>query len=90
MKTYILQELNEANAARIDTLLHMLSPDAPALGPARLAKLLAKLIDKLPQLLRIFAVLNIGLYTSSHKRGTDRLYLVFYKYFHCSKIKRFC
>lgn len=41
MKTYILQELNEGNAARIDTLLHMLSPDAPALGPARLAELLA-------------------------------------------------
>ena len=41
MKTYILQELNEANAARIDTLLHMLSPDAPSLGPARLAELLA-------------------------------------------------
>ena len=41
MKTYILQELNEVNAARIDTLLHMLSPDAPALGPARLAELLA-------------------------------------------------
>ena len=40
MKTYILQELNEGNSARIDTLLHMLSPDAPALGPARLAKLL--------------------------------------------------
>ena len=59
-------------------------------GRQRLAKLLAKLIDKLPQLLRIFAVLNIGLYTSSHKRGTNRLYLVFYKYFHCSKFKRFC
>ena len=41
MKTYILQELNEANAARIDTLLHMLSPDAPTLGYARLAELLA-------------------------------------------------
>ena len=41
MNTYILQELNETNAARIDTLLHMLSPDAPALGPARLAELLA-------------------------------------------------
>lgn len=41
MKTYILQELNEGNAARIDTLLHMLSPDAPALGPERLAELLA-------------------------------------------------
>lgn len=41
MKTYILQELNEGNAARIDSLLHMLSPDAPALGPARLAELLA-------------------------------------------------
>ena len=41
MKTYILQELNEAYAARIDTLLHMLSPDAPALGQARLAELLA-------------------------------------------------
>ena len=41
MKTYILQELNEGNAARIDTLLHMLSPDAPALSPARLAELLA-------------------------------------------------
>jgi GNAT superfamily N-acetyltransferase len=41
MKTYILQELNEGNAARIDTLLHMLSPDAPTLGHARLAELLA-------------------------------------------------
>ena len=41
MKTYILQELNEGNAARIDTLLHMLSPDAPAIGPARLSELLA-------------------------------------------------
>ena len=41
MKTYILQELNEVHAARIDTLLHMLSPDAPALGHARLAELLA-------------------------------------------------
>ena len=41
MKTYILQELNEGNAARIDTLLHMLSPDAPTLGYARLAELLA-------------------------------------------------
>ncbi len=41
MKTYILQELNESNAARIDTLLHMLSPDAPTLGYARLAELLA-------------------------------------------------
>ena len=41
MKTYILQELNESNAARIDTLLHMLSPDAPVLEPARLAELLA-------------------------------------------------
>ena len=41
MKTYILQELNEGNAARIDSLLHMLSPDAPAIGPARLAELLA-------------------------------------------------
>ena len=41
MKTYILQELNEVHAARIDTLLHMLSPDAPALGDARLAELLA-------------------------------------------------
>jgi ribosomal protein S18 acetylase RimI-like enzyme len=41
MKTYIIKELNEANAARIDTLLHMLSPDAPTLGYARLAKLLA-------------------------------------------------
>lgn len=41
MKTYILHELNEGNAARIDTLLHMLSPDAPALSPARLAELLA-------------------------------------------------
>ena len=41
MKTYILQELNESNAARIDTLLHMLSPDAPTLGYARLAELIA-------------------------------------------------
>ena len=41
MKTYILQELNKTNAARIDTLLHMLSPDAPTLGHARLAELLA-------------------------------------------------
>jgi GNAT superfamily N-acetyltransferase len=41
MKTYILQELNEGNAARIDSLLHMLSPDAPAIGPARLSELLA-------------------------------------------------
>lgn len=41
MKTYIIQELNEAYAARIDTLLHMLSPDAPAIGPARLSELLA-------------------------------------------------
>lgn len=41
MKTHILQELNEGNAARIDSLLHMLSPDAPAIGPARLAELLA-------------------------------------------------
>ena len=41
MKTYILQELNEGNAARIDSLLHMLSPDPPAIGPARLAELLA-------------------------------------------------
>jgi GNAT superfamily N-acetyltransferase len=41
MKTYILQELNEGNAARIDTLLHMLSPDTPAIGPVRLSELLA-------------------------------------------------
>lgn len=41
MNTYILQELNETKAARIDELLHMLSPDAPALGPARLSELLA-------------------------------------------------
>ena len=41
MKTYIIKELNEGNAARIGTLLHMLSPDAPALGHARLAELLA-------------------------------------------------
>ena len=41
MNTYIIKELNEANAARIDTLLHMLSPDAPTLGYARLAELLA-------------------------------------------------
>ena len=41
MNTYILHELNEGNAARIGTLLHRLSPDAPALGYARLAELLA-------------------------------------------------
>lgn len=41
MKTYILHELNEGNAARINSLLHMLSPDAPALGQARLSELLA-------------------------------------------------
>ena len=41
MKTYIIQQLNKANAARSDTLLHMLSPDAPAIGPARLSELLA-------------------------------------------------
>ena len=33
--------MNEVHAARIDTLLHMLSPDAPTLGYARLAELLA-------------------------------------------------
>ena len=41
MKTYILQELNEVKAARIDALLHMLSPDDPALEQARLAELIA-------------------------------------------------
>ena len=41
MKTYILQELNEVKAARIDALLHMLSPDDPALEEARLAELIA-------------------------------------------------
>ena len=41
MKTYILQELNEIKAARIDALLHMLSPDDPALEEARLAELIA-------------------------------------------------
>ena len=41
MKTYILQELNEIKAARIDALLHMLSPDAPALKAERLAELIA-------------------------------------------------
>ena len=41
MKTYILQQLNETNAARIDALLHMLSPDAPALGAERIAELIA-------------------------------------------------
>lgn len=41
MKTYILQELNEVKAARIDALLHMLSPDDPSLEQARLAELIA-------------------------------------------------
>lgn len=41
MKTYIIKKLNEVHAARIDTLLHMLSPDAPAIGPARLSELFA-------------------------------------------------
>lgn len=41
MKTYILQELNEVKAARIDALLHMLSPDDPALEQTRLAELIA-------------------------------------------------
>lgn len=41
MRTYILQELNEVKAARIDALLHMLSPDDPSLEQARLAELIA-------------------------------------------------
>lgn len=41
MKTYILQELNEVKAARIDALLHMLSPDAPVLEQERLAELIS-------------------------------------------------
>lgn len=41
MKTYILQELNTEKAARIDALLHMLSPDAPVLGVERLMELIA-------------------------------------------------
>ena len=40
MKTYILKELNDAKAARIDDLLHMLNPEMPALEPGRLEALM--------------------------------------------------
>ena len=42
MKTYILQQLNEVNAARVDELLHMLSPDSPALRAERLTELITE------------------------------------------------